>query len=295
MGRKQGFFESDSSYLVRMRQEADEGRIERESGEAPSQGFFEADADYRHRISREADEDTVSNSTGSEPSQGFLESDRDYARRVEQEANERVIEDVVGSGPSQGFFESDDSYRSRIDREADEAVIERATGTRPTQGFFESDETYIERISTEADEHNSDDKSSSGCFLTTACTSAGGLGDDCEELSVLRRFRDEYLATSQHGRALLEQYYRQAPGIVRTIDASAAARDVYAEVLASVRTVVKLIENKRGPEAVKVYAGLFRTLSSRFGSAGEPNQGRGIALHCAPREQSTSSLETDRP
>ena len=31
---------------------------------------------------------------------------------------------------------------------------------------------------------------SGGCFLTSACTEARGLPDDCHELTVLRSFRD---------------------------------------------------------------------------------------------------------
>ena len=34
---------------------------------------------------------------------------------------------------------------------------------------------------------------SGGCFLTSACTEARGLPDDCHELTVLRAFRDGYL------------------------------------------------------------------------------------------------------
>lgn len=43
--------------------------------------------------------------------------------------------------------------------------------------------------------------SSGGCFLTSACTEAKGLADDCYELTMLRAFRDEYLVKQKSGKA----------------------------------------------------------------------------------------------
>lgn len=52
---------------------------------------------------------------------------------------------------------------------------------------------------------------SSGCFLTSACVEAKGLPDDCSELSVLRHFRDSYLAGIEEGKAEICEYYHVAP------------------------------------------------------------------------------------
>jgi len=59
-----------------------------------------------------------------------------------------------------------------------------------------------------------------GCFLTTACTQIAGLADDCFELSVLRRFRDEILMHLPHGQDDIALYYRVAPAIVARIGAA---------------------------------------------------------------------------
>lgn len=268
-GRKQGFFESDDDYRDRMEREADEGRIERTTGDAPSQGFFESENRYEDRISREADEDTIEDSTGDKPSQGFFESDDRYTDRIEQEANERTIEDVTGDAPSQGFFESDDKYRDRIEREADESIIERATGEKPSQGFFESDDSYRDRISREADEHDSDDSSSSksGCFLTTACVDAAGLPDTCHELTVLRHFRDSYLAQQPHGAAMIAEYYAIAPRIVGRIQRSPQRAAVLDAVFADVRRAVTLIESGKHESALSVYAEMFTRLQREYDRA----------------------------
>lgn len=43
---------------------------------------------------------------------------------------------------------------------------------------------------TEDSKSSSSNNNSSGCYLTSACVNAKGLPDDCEELTVLRNFRD---------------------------------------------------------------------------------------------------------
>ena len=47
------------------------------------------------------------------------------------------------------------------------------------------------------------------CYLTTACCGYKGLPDDCEELTILRKFRDEYVPA-----ILVVEYYKTAPSIV---------------------------------------------------------------------------------
>lgn len=56
------------------------------------------------------------------------------------------------------------------------------------------------------------------CFITTAVCRASGLPDDCAELTVFRAFRDGYLRTCPDGKALIDEYYNVAPGIVTAID-----------------------------------------------------------------------------
>ena len=54
---------------------------------------------------------------------------------------------------------------------------------------------------------------SSWCFLTSACTAARGLPDNCRELTVLRAFRDGYMQTLPEGKRDIQEYYRCAPVI----------------------------------------------------------------------------------
>jgi hypothetical protein len=260
----QGFFESNDDYRERISREADERTIENNTGDAPKQGFFEGDGNYRGRISEEADESIIEEVTDDAPKQGFFEGDNNYRDRISLEADESTIEDATGDAPKQGFFENNDDYRERVSVEADESIIEKATGDAPSQGFFESDDSYQERISEEANEHRASDDSSSGggCFLTTACVEAAGLPDDCKELTVLRQFRDGFIAKLPNGPALIQDYYAIAPGIVARINSAPTKTAILAGILEDVRNAVGLIEKGQNDAAYNLYRSMTQRVSA---------------------------------
>jgi hypothetical protein len=64
-----------------------------------------------------------------------------------------------------------------------------------------------------------------GCFITTACCGALGLGEDCFELTALRRYRDMVLTRQPDGAGKIAIYYQLAPLILsRMQDATRARR-----------------------------------------------------------------------
>jgi len=65
------------------------------------------------------------------------------------------------------------------------------------------------------------------CFITTAVCSCLGKPDDCRELTAFRAFRDGYLRQQRDGEALIDLYYRIAPGIVTAIDFADDPNTVY--------------------------------------------------------------------
>ena len=58
----------------------------------------------------------------------------------------------------------------------------------------------------------------SGCFITTATCLSLGKGDDCLELNLFRKFRDEWLMYQKNGKILISEYYKIAPIIVSSIE-----------------------------------------------------------------------------
>ena len=59
-------------------------------------------------------------------------------------------------------------------------------------------------------------KSSQGCFISTATMHALNKTDDCHELETFRSFRDNWM--NQNHPELVAEYYLLAPGIVKSID-----------------------------------------------------------------------------
>lgn len=102
------------------------------------------------------------------------------------------------------------------------------------------------------------------CFISTACVVARGLPDDCRELAVLRRFRDE-LSRSEPGRTAVQEYYRDAPEIVASIDASPDPGSVYRDLYEGlVRRCVGLIERGRPRAAFDTYRRIVHELKQTY-------------------------------
>lgn len=95
---------------------------------------------------------------------------------------------------------------------------------------------------------------SSGCFLTTVCVEAKGLPDDCDELTMLRAFRDGYMKSTAAGEDDIREYYEIAPQIVAKInqlsDANQVWQKIYDQVI--VRTV-DLIKQDKSDAAYTLY------------------------------------------
>lgn len=62
--------------------------------------------------------------------------------------------------------------------------------------------------------------SGSFCFITTAVCEFFGKDDDCEELTILRAYRDDWLRKQKDGSKLVIEYYNMAPLIVSKLKKS---------------------------------------------------------------------------
>lgn len=105
---------------------------------------------------------------------------------------------------------------------------------------------------------------SCGCFLVTACAEARGLPDDCEELQVLRAFRDGYLMESEETRAMVAFYYEIAPRIVAAVKASDTAKEELESIYHSITHCVDLIRNQDFETALRLYRNTVAKLAVRF-------------------------------
>ena len=110
-----------------------------------------------------------------------------------------------------------------------------------------------------------DDPNSGGCYLTTACVEAKGLPDDCEELTILRNFRDHWLKQQPGGAEEVAEYYATAPQIVTEINKRADAREIWNELYdALVAPCVKLIQAGKLDAAHEKYRDTARKLCLEY-------------------------------
>lgn len=69
-------------------------------------------------------------------------------------------------------------------------------------------------------------KDDGGCYLTTATVDFMGFSDSCEELTVLRIFRDEYMRGLPNGEEEISYYYKIAPKIVDVINSRTDRQEI---------------------------------------------------------------------
>lgn len=101
-------------------------------------------------------------------------------------------------------------------------------GSDPREPHDESIHINIDydKGSFKINEKSNDEKTSTdcSCYLTTACMrhKLEQFDDNCEELTVLRWFRDNFVSKED-----IEHYYRTAPIVVETINEKENNNDLY--------------------------------------------------------------------
>lgn len=103
-----------------------------------------------------------------------------------------------------------------------------------------------------------------GCFITTACMMAKGLADNCEELTILRDYRDHYLLKRKHGEELFRFYYTYSPSIVHGINAEPGTMLVYEGLYAVIQKCVSCIRRRELEEAYEIYVKMVLQLKDRY-------------------------------
>jgi hypothetical protein len=111
--------------------------------------------------------------------------------------------------------------------------------------------------------NENENNTNGNCFITTACVQAANLPDDCEELSVLRHFRDSYVRRLEDGELLVKLYYTHAPEIVRQIIARDNASLIWNELMKVIRQCVEDIRAGKLEKAAATYINMMMVLQCR--------------------------------
>jgi hypothetical protein len=108
-------------------------------------------------------------------------------------------------------------------------------------------------------------KGKSWCYITTATVTALGLPDDCDELTLLRRFRDEVLLATPSGRREVEAYYATAPTIVAAINRLGDSQAVYRHLFHHrIAPAVAAVRAGRHADAYAIYRRLVEEAGHRY-------------------------------
>lgn len=103
------------------------------------------------------------------------------------------------------------------------------------------------------------------CYITTAVCRSMDKPDDCYELNTLREYRDGYLAGTEEGRRIVEEYYNIAPTIVKRIDRQKNADDIYMKIWETyLNPCIHLIEKDRNEECKELYISMVRSLEKEY-------------------------------
>lgn len=103
------------------------------------------------------------------------------------------------------------------------------------------------------------------CYVTTAVCRNLNKGEDCEELRLIKDFRDDYLASTEEGQALIEEYYDIAPTLVKRIDKDAGAQEKYLWLWNTyLAPCVAYIRAGEEENCKKTYCGMIEELRSEY-------------------------------
>ncbi|MFC7439571.1 CFI-box-CTERM domain-containing protein [Laceyella putida] len=102
------------------------------------------------------------------------------------------------------------------------------------------------------------------CFLTTACVEYYGLPDDCKELTILRHFRDQYMNSFDEGKEAIQEYYRIAPQIIKSMnvrnDRDVFYQSIYKDLISH---SIELISQGKYQEAYIHYKSFVKRLEKQ--------------------------------
>ena len=103
------------------------------------------------------------------------------------------------------------------------------------------------------------------CYITTAACQVRGMKDDCEELNLLRDYRDTYMASLQGGDQVILDYYDIAPSIVKHINMRPDAERIYDDIWQNyIGPCILLIREGKMEECMSLYTQMVLDLKEQY-------------------------------
>lgn len=103
------------------------------------------------------------------------------------------------------------------------------------------------------------------CYITTAVCEYFGKEDSCYELTLLRDYRDHYLASQEGGAELIDEYYDVAPSIVKHIGQQKNSEEIYHAIWSDyLSPCIEMIEGNQLEECKEKYVEMVYDLKERY-------------------------------
>ncbi|MDY3250661.1 MAG: CFI-box-CTERM domain-containing protein, partial [Candidatus Choladocola sp.] len=103
------------------------------------------------------------------------------------------------------------------------------------------------------------------CYITTAVCETFGKSDDCYELTTLRDYRDNYLASLPEGEELIRMYYDVAPTIVKHINQKSDSGEIYRSIWDTyLAPCISMIEHHQLEDCRSHYEDMVHTLQKEY-------------------------------
>ncbi len=103
------------------------------------------------------------------------------------------------------------------------------------------------------------------CFVTTAVCQGLHKPQDCRELNLMKRYRDEYLLNLEEGDALIREYYDIAPTIVKRIAREASPEEKYLYLWNTyISKCVAFVEKNENEQCRHLYEAMVSELKEEY-------------------------------
>ncbi len=103
------------------------------------------------------------------------------------------------------------------------------------------------------------------CYITTAVCETFHKPDDCYELTLLRNYRDTYLANLPEGERIIKAYYDVAPTIVKHINKKKDSAKIYEDIWERyLSPCIAMIEEGKNQECEELYIEMVETLQKEY-------------------------------
>ena len=104
-----------------------------------------------------------------------------------------------------------------------------------------------------------------GCYITTATVDHLGFADDCDELNMLRMYRDKLAEEDPEFKKIVLEYYKTAPQIVEKISNSSDKDEVLDGLYADmILPVLSLLKQGKIEEAKTHYIKKYEELKAQY-------------------------------